>query len=431
MTHQQRINNFILKFRKLTFIQILQQAMLLLFPVVLVGSFADIISNNLLSAQGYLGSMLHISRVPQYQFFRAIFNDLTIVTTGWISTYAAMASAYLTTRHFHKTSLLSGIMGGVTYVLIFFHSVHGNNSIIEMRYYGAGWFIIGITVGYLVGRVFAKYGQGLWQERNQTRADILRTVFKNLKPVLIVVIIGLVIHSLYGLYRQFNLDSIVTQNLTSVLNRHSNYLLNILISLITTVSIWLGFTAPLDFSSRIFDNEVFANLNFALTHKTNWGIPYPFTPSALYNGFAQFGGVGVSLALLLAILWVGYKKDQQQVAKLTAIPVFFNTPGSLAFGIGLPLNPVYLIPFVLLPIFNMVVASVVIYLHLIPTIVYPVATGTPGILTAFVGSGGNLMALFFSLLLLLIDTIIYIPFVKYANKIDEQLLIEEGERNHE
>lgn len=421
----------IIKFRQFTFVRILQQTMLILFPIVLIGSFAEIISNIVFSTQGYLGSFLHIGQFSGRQFWHEIFNDLKTVTVGWWSTYAAIISAFLTTKYFHKDSFLSAIMGGVGYVLIFYHSIRGTSGITEMRYYGPGWFIIGVLVGYFVGRIFVKYGQGLARSDDRTRDDILQSIFKDFKPLLLVLFLCLVIHIAYALYRQFNIDTMVVQNLDALLNRHSNYILNILISLMTTVLIWLGFTAPLDFSSRIFDNEVFANLNYALTHKTNWGIPYPFTPSALYNGFAQFGGVGISLGLLLAILWVGYRNRQQTVAKLSAIPVFFNIPGSLALGIGLPLNPVYLIPFVGLPIVNMIIASGAIYFHLIPSLVYPVANGTPGILVPFIATGGNWLALLFSVFLLILDTMIYIPFVKVGNRIEEQLLIDEREGNHD
>lgn len=425
MTRQRLVQKMI-RFRQFTFIQVLQQTMLFLFPIVLIGSFATIVSNNLLSPQGFLGSLCHINRLPQHEFVREIFGDVATITTGWLAPYAAMVSAILTTKYFKRTNVISGLVAVVCYVLIFYHSLRNTNTAIDMRYYGVAWFIIGVFVGYIVGLVFKKYGQGLWGGLSQGREDLLKAIFHELKPILLVLFGAFLLHILYALYRSFGLDAIVAQTLSSYLHQHSNYVVNILISLLSTLLIWLGFSEPLNLSSQVFSSEVFANLNYALTHKTTWHIPYPFTPSALYTGYAQFGGVGVSLALLIAILWVSHHKSQQRLALYSGIPVFFNIPAPLGFGIGLPLNPVYFIPFVLLPIFNMVVASFLIYFHLIPTIVYPTLSLTPGILIPFMGTGGNFLALILSIMLLIIDTIVYIPFVKFANEVEDQLIIEEG-----
>ena len=85
------------------------------------------------------------------------------------------------------------------------------------------------------------------------------------------------------------------------------------------------------------------------------------------------------------------------------------------------LNPLYLIPFLGLPLLNLAVASGLLALHLFPTPVYPVPTGTPGILYAFFGTNGNWWALLTSLVLLAVDVVGYLPFVKLALRLNDQL----------
>lgn len=426
MASSQKLIAKMVKFRQYSFIQILQQTMITLFPIALIGASASVISHVFLSPSGFLGSVLHIRQwFPQYQFFRELFNDLSVVTVGWISPYAALLSAHWTTHRYHRNIPVAGLAALASYVLIFFHSVRGNQNVLEMRYYNANWLIIGIGLGYIVGRFFVKYSRPTLQERHSK--DFFDSIFANIKPLVVVFSITFILHLGYALLRTFGLDMSTAQSLTSLFDRHSTYLTTILISLLSTILTWLGFAESINISNSMFSSELFANLNYALTHKTNWHVPYPFTPVALYNGFAQFGGVGVGLAFLIAILWVSHHRNKRLVAQTSALPVLFNTNLPLTVGTLLILNPLYLIPFVLLPIINMLLASGLILLHAIPPLVYPIPSGTPGILVPLVGTGGNWLAFVFSILLLVVDVIVYLPFVKLAEDVEDAL--EEGQTN--
>lgn len=408
------------KFRKLEFIQILQRTMLILFPIILIGSFADLLGDGLFSTGGFLGSLLKIENLPNRRFYQIICTDIVNVSTGWIALYAAMAASFLTVKRHGREGISSALVALASYVLLFYQNNTNNES-----FYGTNWFIVGVLLGYLIGKVFVKFGHSLWKSDRQNRESILQIVFSNLKPISLVFVPALILHIIFKAFGFLGVDEAISQTVSSVVSQHSNYMLNILISIVGTIMTWLGFPDALAFSSRMYDNEVFANLNYALTHKTSWGIPYPFTPSALYNGFAKFGGVGVSLALLIAIFWVSKRKNMRKLSLITSAPVFFNIPGPLAYGIGLTFNPIYIIPFVLMPIINIILASIVIYLHVIPPLVYPVPSLTPGILIPLIGTGGNIYAFVFSILLLVLDVIVYIPFVRLADVVDEQLLKEE------
>ncbi|WP_283583694.1 PTS transporter subunit EIIC [Limosilactobacillus difficilis] len=413
----------LVRFRQLPFIQVLQRTMLTLFPVALIGAFAWLIARVFLSPAGFLGNILAIkSWFPQYRFFYYVVNDVYNVTIGFIAPYAALASAQLTLRQHQKDIPIAGIFAMASYVLIFLHDVRGRDGIIDMRYYSAHWFIIGVLVGYGIGLIFAKFGQQSRVDNFELKSrDIMSRAFDNLKPLLIVLVLTFLIHVIYAVIRTFEVDTMVSQGLAELLNRNSNYGTTIIMSIVITLSAWLGFPELLNVPSSMFSGELYANLNYALTHKSNWEIPYPFTPSALYNGFANFGGVGVTLAFVIAILWVSRQRNLQRVAVASAVPVFFNVNYPLLYGAVMILNPIYLLPTLLLPVFNMVVASALILLHVIPPLAYPIPVNTPGILGPLMGSGGNWLTFVVSIILLLIDIAVYIPFVKLADRVDQQL----------
>lgn len=422
MLDSKRIVDWMVGIRQRSFIKIFHRTMTALFPLVLVGCFSWLIYENLLSTDGFLASVLHVnSWLPFRRFFRALFSDLTRVTVGWLAPFGALVSAIITTKYYHRENPIAGATAIVCYTAVFLHGMRGNNQVLEVRYYTAAWFLIGVIFGYVIGRIFVKYGYAAtFMDFSSSNERMIQTVLKNLKPFTFLVLVAFILHLLFALYRQFQLDGMVTQWISSLLDRNSSYPLNIILSLVNTILVWLGFAEPLSATSQAYGNEMAANLGYALSHKTAWGIPYPFTPSSLYMGFAIFGGVGLTLALIIANLWVAKRKTTRKIARLSMIPGFFNIGLPILFGDQVFWNPALLLPFVLLPIFNILVGSLLIYIHVIPPLVYPTPNGTPGILIPFIATGGNWMALIIALLLLIVDVILYLPFVKLARRVDER-----------
>lgn len=431
MDKNEKLIKWAMWFNRLSFVQIFRETMIMLFPVALIGTIVWIISDNLLASKGFLANVFYIQQwLPERQFFKTLFNDATMITVGLLASYAAFVSAIMTTRRYRRENLIAGVCAMISYVLIFYHSVRGSQTL-ETRYFGAGWLIIGSIVGYVIGLIFVKWGYHftLSDIRLGSR-KLMARVLRNLKPFTISFSGAFILHTLYAIWRTFNLDAITTQNISSLIGRHSNYFLNITLSFFNTLLVWLGFAEPVNITNDAYSNEVRNNLIYALTHKS-FAVPYPFTPSSLYNGFANFGGIGVTLALVIGILWVGRQNNQQEIAKLSVFPAIFNHGLPILFGSRVFLNPVYVFPFILLPIANMLIASVFIFIHAIPPIVYPVPNGTPGILIPFIGTGGDWRALLISILLVIMDIIIYIPFIKLAFAVEERLVKEQEEFTNE
>lgn len=412
--NEKKIVDLLVRYKQLTFIKILQQTMVSIFPFALIGTYCWALVNSFLSTNSFFGRLTNIAKwFPAHNFACAIVNDISLATTGVLALYAAFISAELTMRHYGKNSSIVGIASVASYILIFIHTIR-NTQQYEINYYNATWFIVGIVVGYFVGWIFAKLGHNIPEVKDR---DLVKTIIINIKPLLIVLAGALIIHLGFATYRQYQMDRIIAQSVSTVANQHSSYGLSILISLITTFTMWLGYAGTLNFSSNIFGNEAIANLSYALSHKTPWNIPYPYTLQALFNGFGGIGGVGATLALVIALILFSNKRQKREIAVTSAAPVFFNVNLALVVGIPTILNPIYVIPFVLSPIVNMLLGSVAILLKMFPPLVYPVPDGIPGILGPLMGTGGNIVALIYTIFILIVDVMIYIPFVKLDNKV--------------
>ncbi|WP_421546159.1 PTS transporter subunit EIIC [Lactiplantibacillus plantarum] len=182
---------------------------------------------------------------------------------------------------------------------------------------------------------------------------------------------------------------------------------------------WLiGIMGPVDFSGNSATSTV-QNLEYALQHGSAWGAPNPVTLHTLFDAFANVGGPGMTLALLIAILWRSRNHNYRLVAKTSALPVLFNLNQPLLVGLPIAYSPLLAIPFLLAPLASMVITWYALKLQWMPPVVYPVSKTMPGFLTGWLGTGGDWRALLVSLINIAVATAIYLPFVLLANQVDE------------
>lgn len=99
--------------------------------------------------------------------------------------------------------------------------------------------------------------------------------------------------------------------------------------------------------------------------------------------YGVMGGCGAILALAVAILIGGRRKERETVAKMNLWPLLFSSSRGFLVGLPVILNPIYALQLVLVPVVNMLIAALAIFLHIVPTPVYTVLTGTPGPLVPF------------------------------------------------
>lgn len=145
------------------------------------------------------------------------------------------------------------------------------------------------------------------------------------------------------------------------------------------------------------------------------------------NLFATYGGGGSTLSLLLVMFFYCKSKRIKELGKLAIIPAIFGINEPIVFGLPVVLNPVIAIPFVLVPMFNIVVSYICMSVGIVPIcngVVMPWTT--PPIISGFLSSGWQGAVL--QAVLIAAGAIIYLPFVK---TMDKNYLIEESNNKDE
>ncbi|UGQ16495.1 PTS cellobiose transporter subunit IIC [Borrelia sp. RT5S] len=153
-------------------------------------------------------------------------------------------------------------------------------------------------------------------------------------------------------------------------------------------------------------------------------------PHILAGGFLDslvyIGGSGATLGLAAAMM-LSKAQHLRTIGRLSFIPGLFNINEPMIFGSPIILNPILGIPFILVPLINVVVAYSLTNFGFIERVRTLVPWTTPSALAAFISTGLDFKALILSLLLLILSTLIYFPFLKAYEKV---LLKQENTRKN-
>jgi PTS system cellobiose-specific IIC component len=133
--------------------------------------------------------------------------------------------------------------------------------------------------------------------------------------------------------------------------------------------------------------------------------------------FANMGGTGMTLGLIIAIFIASKRPEQREIAKMSLVPGIFQINEPMIFGLPIVLNPIMIIPFILTPMVNILVGYfVTVVWPIMPTPAIGVPWTTPGIINLFLGTGGNAIAAVVGVVCLAISVLIYLPFVIASNR---------------
>ena len=157
----------------------------------------------------------------------------------------------------------------------------------------------------------------------------------------------------------------------------------------------------------IFRPLLYANTAAYTAHHD---IPYVMNLTMIQM-FAEFGGSGVTIGLVIAILIFSKREDNRTIAGISIVPGLFNINETMTFGIPLVLNPILDIPFIFAPVVTVIIGYILVSSGFCPKIVLEVPWTMPPVLFGFVATGGNLMGAVAQLVVLAVSVVVYIPFL--------------------
>lgn len=133
--------------------------------------------------------------------------------------------------------------------------------------------------------------------------------------------------------------------------------------------------------------------------------------------YAQMGGTGATISLLIAVFFFVKFKPYRDVSKLGLAPGLFNINEPIIFGMPIVFNLPMIIPFVLNPIIGALIGYFATAIGFVAPLAYLVPWTTPPLISGFIGSGGDIKVVLVQIIILIIGVAIYLPFLKISERV--------------
>lgn len=131
--------------------------------------------------------------------------------------------------------------------------------------------------------------------------------------------------------------------------------------------------------------------------------------------FVNMGGSGSVMCLLIAIMVFSQRRSNRKLGLMATIPGFFNISELITFGLPIVFNPIFIIPYLLVPMVLATTSTLAVEIGLVPVAVNHVEWTTPILWSGYLATdsiAGSILQIFN----LIIGTLIYAPFVKIFDK---------------
>lgn len=154
-------------------------------------------------------------------------------------------------------------------------------------------------------------------------------------------------------------------------------------------------------------------------------FPYHALTPNFGNFIAAIGGTGATFIVPFLLVFFMKSKQLKSIGKASLLPVMFAVNEPLIFGMPIILNPYMFVPFLITPAVNTLIGKLFIDFLGMRGFAYQLPWAFPGPLGILVNTNFQLISFVLIAVLLLVDALIYFPFLK---SYDKSLLEKENEK---
>ena len=346
--------------------------------------------------------------------------------TGYFAGLLGLACWLSVTQNSYGNYLLTEVVDGVTKIAVNDSGATTAFSGISGTPLGATGLFTGMIVGILSVEIFCKLRKvdKLKLKMPDTVPPGVARAFEVLIPacitLIIIAIIGRIAEMATGLY----LNDLISTYIQGPLGAIGATIPGVIVIYILIMLFWLVGIHGQNMLGAIKE-ALFTPLmleNIEIFSKTN--NPYDkdlhVFAMAWLQMFGDFGGSGVTIGLVIAILIFGRREDNRAIAGISMVPALFNINETVVFGIPMVLNPILGIPFILAPIATIIVGYILTIIGFCPKAVINTPWTTPPILYGFLTTGANIMGAVSQAIAIVVSIVIYTPFLmayeRFQNK---------------
>lgn len=410
------------------YLQIIATSFMTILPIILIGSFSLILSQPFVDYKLLSPSDTFYNFFKQWAHLAEVYGShlsfLFGITLGSQGIYLCLAIAYNMSVKNKLNPFLTMTVALVSFLFINSNYVDWNW---DASYFGGTGLFSAIITTFVSVELYRWLVQKKVGYINflDTVPLSLRESIGSLVPLAIVFIFMLVIRMLLAEIFNTSFPEIMMA-IGKPLNLAVDSILGIsLASTFAQIGWWFGIhsSAILSVVMPSLDANTLENAAAFAAQVPLTNLPRIVTSSFYFN-FVGIGGGGATFGLALLML-KSKSKQIRTVGKLGIVPGIFGINEPILFGLPIVLNPIFLIPFLLAQVVNIILCYAAMFIGLVNRTFINVSSTVP-IGLGQVLSSLDYRAIILTVVCILADIVVYYPFFKMYEK---QKIMEENSKD--
>ncbi|GGE27640.1 permease IIC component [Pullulanibacillus camelliae] len=335
------------KLAKNPWIAAIQAAILAAMPMVLVGSFATILS----IVKDFWKGFPDFSMISTFSF-------------GLFSIFLAYLIPESVMNHKgHKDVAKQAGLAGLGFFLILVYpqiSKDGGHITFDLNTLGSGGMIAALIAGLFVGFVMNLFSKWKFIHEDSPIPDFIAAWFNTLIPITIILLIGWI----FTFEMDANLYHVVNTIVSPLVNLGQGFWGMVIINFLAFgflytfgISSWVLYPVQ----SAIFLPAIAQNQANFEAHKAVTNI---FTNEAMF--LFLIGGGGATLALVIMLSFMAKSKRLRMIGRASFVPAIFNINEPVVFGAPIVFNPILMVPMWICSLLGPILVWVVMKIGLVP-----------------------------------------------------------------
>ena len=352
----------------------------------------------------------NISELPWYRDYYQVIRPMLLptfeITIGLVALIIAFGASASLAKQYHLPERLSGLTGCLAFLMfIGFKENAGTNIFLG----GMGIFSALASSFYTIELIRFFYKMG-WYIRLPEEVPVMtRNSFQLLIPLLVIMLSITLINSGLKITTGMIVPELISEALRPLIIA-SDTLTALLISLFICNLLWFigihGALIVTGIMNPFWMTYLFENQQALAQGMTP--LPHIYL-QGFWDFYLLIGGIGSTLPLIFMAMR-SRSRQLKSVGKIGLIPSLFNINEPILFGFPIILNPVFLIPFIFVPMVNACIAWYLTHLGVLDRAVAMLPWSMPSPLGAAWSANGSWKNLFMCLFAIFNSWMIYRPF---------------------
>lgn len=417
MKSENMMNNvlkFASKVQENRYLDAISKGLMGTLPILMIGSIALLLA--VLPIEAWTNLIGQIGLTPYLI-------AASTVTTNCMAIYASFMMGNRLAGSFNE----NGITAGIISIFAFLVVTPLNEGALNMNFMGAQGLFTAIFASLGATRLYCALmkNEKIRIKMPESVPPVIAGTFSSIFPCLFTGAAMIAVATIFSFTPWGSFADMIYSLVATPLNQLGGSVWSLVIIVLVQMLLWFfGIHGSLVVSTVV--QAVYMPMALENMAALQSGTPMNELPNILGNTFyslyAGIGGAGGTLSLLIVMILFGKAKKNKELAKLAIIPGLFTINEPIVFAYPLILNPVMAVPFITVPIIQVLVAYSAMAIGLVPPLTgIQVPFGLPVIFGAFIGGGWQAAVL--QLVCIIVGVLVWFPFFKISDSQDYKLEI--------